>query len=95
MIHRVPDLLMLNIRFRVMPSFLSQSIGTLFWDAVVEALRESEGRLLALPPSQGQTQSNQELFDSILKDAQCAVAHDSPTPIVDSDDGGSNTSDSF
>ena len=78
-----------------MPSFLSQSIGTLFWDAVVETLRESEGRLLALQPSQGQTQSNQELFDSILKDAQCAVARNSPTPIVDSDDGGSNTSDSF
>jgi len=69
-----------------MPSFLSQSLRPSFWAIVVENLEESKGRLLALPPSQGQILSNLELFTSILEDAQRATTLDPPTPFTDSED---------
>jgi len=52
-------------------------------------MEESKDRLLTLPPSLGQTLSNQELFDNVLEDARRAMALDrSPTPLTDSDGDG-------
>jgi len=80
------DVLSLKTRFRIIPSFLSQPLRPSFWAIVVENLEESGGRLLALPPSQGQILSNRELFASILEDAQRAMTLDPPTPLTDSED---------
>ena len=99
-VHCVPNVLTLKTRSRVMSSFLSQPlIRPSFWALFAENLEESKDRLLALPPSQGQTLSNQELFASILEDAQRAIRISSPI-LTDSEDDDSEqlspgASDSF
>lgn len=67
---------------------LSQLLETPFWAKVIENLEELEDQLLTLPHSQGQTLSNQELFDSILGCAQREMALDPPSPLADSEDEG-------
>ncbi|KAF9650685.1 hypothetical protein BDM02DRAFT_3127503 [Thelephora ganbajun] len=73
----------------IMPPLLSQSLGVGFWATVIDTLRGSNDRLLIMPPSQGQTLSNQELFDNILEDARRAMPRISPISSVDSEDYGS------
>lgn len=85
-VYRVPDALLLKTRFRMIPSFLSRSPGTLFWATFVEGLEGSKGLLLALLPSPGQALSNQTLFDGILEDARHTMALDLSTPLSDSED---------
>jgi len=86
-VHCVLDIITLKTRSRVMPSFLSQPlIGASFWARFAGDLEESKDRLLALPPSQGQTLSNQELFVSILEDARRTI---SPVLLTDSEDDDS------
>ena len=85
-IHCLPNISMLKICPRIMPSFLSQSLGASFWDTIVETLEESKGRLLDRPPSPGQALSNQELFDNVLEDARSAMELDPPSPLAYSDD---------
>ena len=76
----------LKMSFRVIPSFFSRSLGASFWDAIVENLEEVKDRLLALPPSLGQTLSNQELFNTVLEDVRRAMALDPSTSFTESDD---------
>ena len=83
-VHCVSSVPLLKMFFRIIPSFLSQSLGASFWDAIVETLEESKDRLLDLPPSPGQVVSNQELFDNVLEDAQSAMELD--PPFTSSDD---------
>lgn len=73
-VYSVPDFPPLKAYFRVMPSFLSRSLDSLFWTTFVEGLEMSKGQLLAQPPSQKQTLSNQALFDGVLEDVQRAIA---------------------
>ena len=54
--------------FSIMPPLLTQPLGVSGWAQVIESLSHSRDQLLALPPSHGQTHSNEELFDSILAD---------------------------
>ena len=63
----------------------------------VEKLEESKDQLLALPDSQGQVLSNQELFDNILNDARHAISARPRWPPTDSDDdtGGSEDDSEF
>lgn len=82
----VSEALPLKTRSRVVPSFLSQSLDTMFWTTFVEGLEDSKDRLLALPPSRGQTLSNQVLFDSILEDIRHVIALDPSSPLADSED---------
>jgi len=85
-----PDIFPLKIRFRIIPSFLSQSLRASFWATVIENLEESKDRLFTLPPPQGQTLSNQELFADIIEHVQRAMDLNSPIQFTDSeDDSGS------
>ena len=65
-----PDIFMLKTHSSIMPSFLSQPLRAWFWTTFAESLAKSKDRLLALPPSQGQTLSNQELLASIFEDTR-------------------------
>lgn len=69
-----------------MPSLLPQLQRFPFGAVFIEKLQESKDRLLALPDPQGQTLSNQELFDNILEAARHAISVNSPpTDLGDSD----------
>jgi len=93
-VHCVPNVLTLKTSSRVIPSLLSQPpAGSSFWASFVDKLEESKDRLLALPPSQGQTLSNQELLASILSDAHNAMELASPI-FTDSEEGDSEEDDS-
>lgn len=74
-----------------MPSLLPQLQCCPFATVFVEMLEESKDRLLALPDSQGQTLSNQELFDNILEEARHAISVGSRYPLTDSDDDDSES----
>lgn len=86
-----PDILLLNAFFRILPPLLSQSLGVPFWAHTVELLHGSEDLLLELPPSQGQTLSNQELFESVLDDIQEVMGHSNPHPLVPLTDSDSDS----
>lgn len=76
-----------------MPSLLSQFQRPSFVILFVEKLEESKDQLLALPDSQGQILSNQELFDNILKDARHAISARPRWPPTDSDDDADDSED--
>lgn len=83
-VHWLLDVITLKPRSRVMPSFLSQPLmEASLWALIMEALVESKDQLLALPPAQDQTLSNQELFLSILEDVRRII---SPFLRTDSED---------
>jgi len=84
-VHWLLDVITLKTRSRVMPSFLSRPLmEASLWALFIEVLVESKDQLLALPPAQDQTLSNQELFLSILEDARRTI---SPVLPTDSEDG--------
>lgn len=56
-----------------MPPLLAQPLEVTGWAKVAESLYGSQDQLLALPPSQSQTLSNAELFDSILDDVRSMI----------------------
>ncbi|KAF9786064.1 hypothetical protein BJ322DRAFT_765163 [Thelephora terrestris] len=57
----------------IMPPLLAQPLEVTGWAKVAESLYGSQDQLLALPPSQSQTLSNAELFDSILDDVRSMI----------------------
>jgi len=58
----------------------------------VGSLEGVKDELLALPPSQGQVLSNEELFASICEDARRSMLVKYPTSLTDSEDDDSESS---